>query len=101
MSLATRRTGSSFRTGGSTSEPLNPTTLPGVLDLLRRLDAARLSYRLEQIRDDAICIQVAVPGERWEIELLETGEVEIEVFQSNGEIRDAHALSDLFARFSD
>ena len=72
-----------------------------MLSLLRRLDAARLSYRLEQIRDGAICIQVTVPGERWEIELLETGEVEIEVFRSNGEIRDAQPLNDLFARFSD
>jgi hypothetical protein len=39
----------------------------GLSSLLRRLDAARLSYRLEQIRDDAICIQVTVPGERWEM----------------------------------
>jgi hypothetical protein len=44
---------------------------------------------------------VTVPGERWEIELLQTGEVEIEVFRSSGEIRDVHALNDLFARFSD
>jgi hypothetical protein len=44
---------------------------------------------------------VTVPGERWEIELLETGELEIEIFRSGGEIRDAQALDDLFARFSD
>jgi hypothetical protein len=51
------------------------------LAVLRRLDAARIRYRLEQTRDDAIAIEVVVPGERWEIEFLENGEVEIEIFQ--------------------
>ena len=44
---------------------------------------------------------MTVPAERWEIELLETGEVEIEVFRSEGEIHDAQALNDLFAGFCD
>jgi hypothetical protein len=42
-----------------------------------------------------------VPGERWEIEFLETGDIEIEIFKSNGEILDARALDDLCTRFSD
>jgi hypothetical protein len=71
------------------------------LTVLRRLEAARLQYRLEQTHHDAIAIEVVVPGERWEIEFLETGEVEIEIFRSNGEILDAQALDDLYARFSD
>jgi hypothetical protein len=31
-----------------------------MLSLLRRLEAARLSYRLEQVRDSAISMQVTV-----------------------------------------
>jgi hypothetical protein len=101
MSLATRRSGSSCRTNASTNEQKETPTIADVLALLKRLEAARVRYRLEQTRDDAIAIEVVVPGERWEIEFLETGEVEIEIFRSNGEILDAHALDDLCARFSD
>jgi hypothetical protein len=101
MSLVTKRSGSSCRTNASTSDDTPKATIPDVLAVLRRLDTARIRYRLEQTRDDAIAIEVVVPGERWEIEFLENGEVEIEIFRSNGEILDAHALDDLCARFSD
>jgi hypothetical protein len=101
MSLATRRSRSSSRTGGSIDEPTAPGTVSAILSLLRRLDAARIHYRLEQTREDAIAVEVTVPGERWEIEFLESGEVAIEVFRSDGEIHDARALADLLARFSD
>jgi hypothetical protein len=98
MSLATRRSGSSCPTSASTSEAAK---LSEVLKLLRRLEAARIHYRIEHTRGDAIGVEVAVPGERWEIEFLESGEVEVEVFRSNGEISDRQALDGLFARFSD
>jgi hypothetical protein len=101
MSLATKRSKSSYRTGASTDEPTEPGTAPAILPLLRRLDAARIRYRLEQTRDDAIAVEVTVPGERWEIEFLESGEVAIEIFRSSGDILDSCALADLFARFSD
>jgi hypothetical protein len=101
MSLVTKRSGSSCRTDASTSEEKRKATIASVLAVLRRLEGARIRYRLEQTRHDAIAVEVVVPGERWEIEFLETGEIEIEVFKSNGEIFDAHALEDLYARFSD
>ena len=101
MSLATRRSKSSSQTGGSIAEPTELGSISAILSLLRRLDAARIHYRLEQTREDAIAVEVTVPGERWEIEFLESGEVAIEVFRSDGEIHDIQALTDLFARFSD
>ena len=55
--------------------------------LLRRLDIAGIQYRLSCQRDEAISVAVAVPGERWEIELTEDGdhvEVEVERFVSAG-----------------
>lgn len=69
--------------------------------LLRRLEAAQIYYRLACTRPGHIMVDVSVPGQRWEIEFSDDGQVEIEVFKSNGEIRDAVALGELFAEFSD
>jgi hypothetical protein len=57
----------------STIDGKGEATVAHVLSVLRRLEAARIHYRLERTRDDAIAIEVVVPGERWEIEFLETG----------------------------
>lgn len=79
-------------------------TFGQMLDLLRRLDEAKIAHRLKQCRDDAIMVEVDVPGERWEIEFVSysTGvQVEIERFRSNGEIDDESALAELFAKYSD
>ena len=72
-----------------------------LLELLRRLKTAGIYFELGQVRDEAVMISVCVPGERWEIEYMEDGSVEVEVFRSDGEIRGEEALGDLFARFSD
>ncbi len=75
-----------------------------ILQLLKRLDAAKIAHRLGQGRDDAIMIQVDVPGERWEIEFVDYEDevhVEIERFHSKGAIEDESALDELFANFSD
>lgn len=52
-------------------------------------------------RDAAIMVTVAVPGERWEVEFLSDGAVEIEKFISNGELAGKEALSKLFAHYSE
>jgi hypothetical protein len=46
-------------------------------------------------------VQIAVPGERWEVEFGVDGEVEVEVFKSDGTILGSGALADLFERFDD
>jgi hypothetical protein len=56
---------------------------------------------LSSIRDNAILVEVTVPGEHWEIEFFATGEVEVEVFRSDGNVRDVDALDELFARWSE
>jgi len=74
------------------------------LDLLRQLQDAKIAYTLRHSRDDALMIQVNVPGERWEIEFVGYGDevqVEIERFLSDGHIDDESALKELFAKFSD
>lgn len=72
-----------------------------LLTFLNDLRAGRIHYRLDQHRQDAIMVEVAVPGERWEIEFLDDGGVEAEVFVSDGNIRDSHALDDLLRRHSE
>ena len=74
------------------------------LALLHRLDDARIAYRIFHSRDDAVMIEVVVPGERWEIELVDYGDEyqwEIERYRSNGKIEDESAIQELFAKFSD
>ncbi len=72
-----------------------------VLAFLRRLDEAKIHYEMSHYRDDAISVKVTVPGERWEVDFLEDGDVDVERFLSNGHIDDESALDELFARFSD
>jgi len=74
-----------------------------MLDLLRRLNEAKIAHRLAQVRDDALMIEVDVPGERWEIEFVNYGDevhVEIERFRSNGKMYDESLLDELFAKHS-
>ncbi|HSZ57255.1 MAG TPA: hypothetical protein VK797_16430 [Tepidisphaeraceae bacterium] len=74
---------------------------PDLLSFLGQLRARRIPYRLDQYRDDAIMVEVAVPGERWEIEFLDDGTVEAEVFRSDGTILDGSSLDDLLRQPSD
>ena len=72
-----------------------------LLALVRRLKQAKIAYKLRHSRDDALMIQVNVPGERWEIEFVDYDDevhVEIERFRSNGEMYDESALDELFAK---
>jgi hypothetical protein len=70
-------------------------------ELIARLNAARVFHTISSIRDGALLIDAALPGERWEIEVFEDGHVEIERFRSTGEIDDETALAELFARSSE
>jgi hypothetical protein len=47
-------------------------------------------------------IQAAAPaGERWEIEVMLDGSVEVEVFRSDGTIFDESKIEDLIDQYSD
>jgi hypothetical protein len=76
-------------------------------------DHSRLAQFLERLRDSsihfsarifrkgAVMVSISVPGERWEVEFLDDGSVEVERFVTTGKIQDEDALAELFARFSD
>jgi hypothetical protein len=80
---------------------MSQATIRGLLDLLARLKAAGIYYRLSDHTKDAVMVEVAVPGERWEIEFHDDGQIGVEVFVSNGGVRDEALLEDLLKDFGD
>ncbi len=68
------------------------------MSFLNDLRAADINYHISQHRDDALMVEVAVPGERWEVEFLADGSVEAERFGSDGTIFGSDALGDLIVR---
>ena len=72
-----------------------------LLDFTRRLSAAGLHFRLTRFRAESICVEVHVPGDTWEVEIMHDGTVEVERFRSSGDIDDEAALATLFRDFAD
>jgi hypothetical protein len=52
--------------------------------LCSELDKRHIPYQVFIVRDAALMVAVAVPGERWEIEFFEDGHIELERFLSQG-----------------
>ncbi len=72
-----------------------------LLSFLQKLEEAKIDYTINHYRDEAIMITVAIPGERWEIEFLNDGSIEVEKFISEGNIFDEKALEELLSICSD
>ena len=68
---------------------------------LNKLEENKIFYKLDKIRSEAIMVAVVVPGQRWEIEFLDDGTVDIEKFISDKDMYDASELETLFEEFSD
>jgi hypothetical protein len=71
-----------------------------LLAFLERLDQAKIPYSMRHSRDDAIMVVAYAPGEYWEIDFLEDGNIEVERYRSNGHIDDESVLDHLFALWS-
>jgi hypothetical protein len=72
-------------------------TVQDITTFATRLDIARISYELTTYRN-AVSFLIAVPGERWEVDFLVDGTIEVEVFKSDGNNFDGSKLDDLFHR---
>lgn len=72
-----------------------------LLDFLNSLEDKKIYYKLNKVRNESIMVEVAVPGERWEVEFMDDGTIEIEKFISNGNFYDEKELEYLFDNFSD
>lgn len=56
------------------------TELKDLLRFLNALEDNSIFYKLNKVRVESLLVEVAVPGQRWEIEFMEDGTVEIEKF---------------------
>ncbi|HMN16512.1 MAG: hypothetical protein HND40_08200 [Ignavibacteriota bacterium] len=72
-----------------------------LISFLNKLEGKKMFYYLSKIRNESILIEVTVPGQKWEIEFMENGDVEIEKFLSDGKIYGKNELEILFQKFSD
>ena len=70
-------------------------TLTNFLD---RLDEADIHYSLSSLREAAVMVSVSISGERWEVEFMSDGEIEVEIFSTDGEIHDGSMFDELFER---
>ena len=75
-------------------------TIKPLITFLETLEERGIYYKLDKIRD-SILVEVTVPGQRWEIEFMNDGSIEIEKFLSDGTIFDGDELEVLFRYFSD
>ena len=75
-------------------------TIKDLTDFLTRLKDASIYYELSD-PTGAIMVEITVPGERWEVEFHEDGQIGVEVFKSRGPIEGPVAIDELFRRFSD
>jgi hypothetical protein len=80
---------------------MNGNQFSKLLAFLERLDNAKIPYQMRRSRGDAIMIVAYAPGQYWEIDFLEDGEIEIERYRSDGHIDDGSVLEELFALCSD
>lgn len=68
---------------------------------LKKLEDNKIFYKLDSFRDDYIMVEVAIPGQRWEVEFSPDGDVVVERFKSFDDVGDEKLLDHLFENFSD
>lgn len=73
-----------------------------LINFLNKLEEKKIYYKLDKIRDESILVEIAVPGQRWEVEFMNDSSIEIEKFISDdGDLYDEKELEVLFRNFSD
>lgn len=66
-----------------------------LLNFLQKLEDNDIYYRLNKVRD-SIMVEIAIPGQRWEVEFMRDGEIQVEKFLTSGELLNESALVELF-----
>ncbi len=72
-----------------------------LFEILAQLDEAKIAYTVTRYRYDSISVLAHLPGERWEIDVMEDGDVDFERFVSNGEILEREDIGEYIKRFAD
>ena len=71
------------------------------MGIIRKLEAAQIHYTLAHNRYDGVTVQAAVPGQLWEIDVLEDGTVDFERFVSDGTITNEAELDGFIRQFAE
>jgi hypothetical protein len=80
----------------------NMSSPPDIEAFTTRLGAAGIvHHRFGSVRDGTTLVEIAVPGERWEVEFLADGTVEVDRFRSDGSTAGAEAFDEFFEKLSD
>lgn len=66
-----------------------------LLSFLQDLEDKKIYFKLNHIRN-SILVEIAIPGERWEVEFMDDDTIEVEKFITEGVIRDESILKNLF-----
>ena len=69
-----------------------------LMEFLQRLQDAEMAYELKHSRDDAVSVWVDAVTEKWEVDFVTDGSIDVEVFASDGSVHDEDALDELFER---
>ncbi len=70
-----------------------------MFDFLDRLKESRIPFRLDISRARMILVDITLPGQRWEVEFAEDGDIDVEVFESQG-VESEERLEDLFREYA-
>lgn len=72
-------------------------TYTKLTNFIEKLNEAKIDYRLTSVRGGIVMVQLAIPGERWEIEFMPDGQVEVEKFISSSDgLSGEEVLAELF-----
>ena len=80
---------------------MKPEPFAKLMEIIRALEAAQIHFTLSYHRYDAVSIHATVPGERWEIDILEDGDVDFERFVSTGGVTGEAEMNESVARFAE
>lgn len=87
--------------GHSVRQRVSSDAFRTLMGILQRLDAAKIHHSLSSYRTDAVSVTAVVPGERWEIDVLESGEVDFERFKTSGDLGDENELKECIQTFAE
>ena len=69
--------------------------------ILAQLESAKIYFTLTRTRDETVMILAQVPGRHYEIEVFADGEIEVEVYKSDGQIGGQELVDDLLRDYAE
>ena len=70
-----------------------------IMEIAKALEEAKIHYQVTMYRYDSISILAHLPGERWEIDVMDDGDVDFERFVSDGKMLEREVLDQHIAKW--